>query len=45
MYAGLVDGGFAIPAVPYEQIPEHFLRQIVRNPTGEPAGTIVVSTA
>lgn len=45
MYAGLVDDGFAIPPVPYEQIPDQFLRKIVRNTTGEPAGTVVVSTA
>ncbi|MCU0832714.1 MAG: L,D-transpeptidase [Rhizobiaceae bacterium] len=44
MYAGFVDGGFRLPTVPYQQIPEQFRRQIVRNSTGYPAGTIVVDT-
>mgnify|MGYP000238811746 CR=1 FL=1 len=44
MYASVTDGGFTIPAVPYQKIPERFLRQVVRNPTGEDRGTIVVDT-
>jgi lipoprotein-anchoring transpeptidase ErfK/SrfK len=44
MYEGYVDGGFKLPGIPYEQIPEAFRRQIVRNSTGYPAGTIVVDT-
>ncbi|WP_421852594.1 L,D-transpeptidase [Oricola sp.] len=44
MYAGLSDGGFNIPAVPYQQVPKKFHRQIVRNRTGEGPGTIVVET-
>jgi lipoprotein-anchoring transpeptidase ErfK/SrfK len=44
LYAARTDGGFNLPAIPYEQIPEQFRRQIVRNSTGYPAGTIVVDT-
>lgn len=45
MYAAREDGGFSIPAVPYQQIEPQFLRQIVRDPTGEAPGTLVVNTA
>jgi len=44
MYAALTDGGFAVPAVPYQKIKPQFRRQIVVNTTGEPPGTIVVHT-
>lgn len=44
MYGAFTDGGFNLPAIPYEAIPEQFRRQIVRNTTGYPAGTIVVDT-
>ncbi|MEM9575235.1 MAG: L,D-transpeptidase, partial [Pseudomonadota bacterium] len=44
MYAARKDGGFNIPAVPYEKINRKYLRQVVRDPTGERAGTIVVNT-
>ena len=44
MYASVQDGGFTIPAVPYTKIPERFLRQVVKDPTGESRGTIVVDT-
>lgn len=44
MYAARRDGGFSIPAVPFERINEKYLRQVVRDPTGERAGTIVVNT-
>ncbi|WP_306118164.1 MULTISPECIES: L,D-transpeptidase [unclassified Roseitalea] len=44
MYASVTDGGFTIPAVPYQNIDPRFLRQEVRNTTGEPEGTIVVET-
>ena len=44
MYAARKDGGFSIPAVPYQKINEKYLRQVVRDPTGERAGTIVVNT-
>lgn len=45
MYAAVEDGGFAIPAVPYQQIDPRFLRQIVRDPTGQRPGTLVVDTS
>ena len=44
MYAAVSDSGYNIPAVPYTKVPERFLRQIVRDPTGEPKGTLVVDT-
>ena len=44
MYAARRDGGFNIPAVPFQKINEKYLRQVVRDPTGERAGTIVVNT-
>ena len=44
MYAGLTDGGFAVPAVPYQKVKSEFRRQIVVDPTGEAPGTIVVHT-
>lgn len=44
MYAAKNDGGFTIPAIPYEQLDPRLLRQVVRNTTGEPEGTIVVDT-
>ncbi len=44
MYAGLSDGGFAVPEVPYAKVEPKFRRQIVVDPTGEAPGTIVVHT-
>jgi lipoprotein-anchoring transpeptidase ErfK/SrfK len=44
MYGPIEDEGFQIPAVPIEKIDPQFLRQIVDDPTGQPAGTIVVDT-
>ena len=44
MYGQIADGGFVIPAVPYQQIPPRFYRQRVQNTTGQPAGTVVVDT-
>lgn len=44
MYAARNDGGFSIPAVPFQKINEKYLRQVVRDPTGEREGTIVVNT-
>lgn len=44
-YAALEDGGHYIPAIPYQQMDPKFYRQRVVNPTGEPAGTVVVDTA
>jgi lipoprotein-anchoring transpeptidase ErfK/SrfK len=45
MYGPVYDGGFEVPAVPIEQMDPRFLRQVVSDPTGEPAGTIVVDTS
>lgn len=45
MYAAVDDGGYALPAIPYGKVDARFLRQTVPNPTGEPAGTLVVDTA
>ena len=45
MYSGFTDGGFKIPAIPYQSVPEQFRRQIVSNNTGYPEGTIVVDPA
>lgn len=42
MYAGLTDGGFVVPPVPYQKIKPEFRRQIVVDPTGEAPGTIVI---
>ncbi|WP_075292079.1 L,D-transpeptidase [Pararhizobium arenae] len=44
MYAPVEDGGFSIPAVPFEKIDPRFYRQRVIDPTGEAPGTIVVDT-
>jgi lipoprotein-anchoring transpeptidase ErfK/SrfK len=44
MYAGLTDGGFSVPEVPYLKVDPKFRRQIVVDPTGEAPGTIVVHT-
>jgi lipoprotein-anchoring transpeptidase ErfK/SrfK len=44
MYASLTDGGFVVPAVPYQKVKPEFRRQIVVDPTGEAPGTIVVHT-
>jgi lipoprotein-anchoring transpeptidase ErfK/SrfK len=45
IYAGIEDGEFFIPPVPYTKINSKFHRQVVDDPTGEPPGTIVVETA
>lgn len=45
MYGPVFDNGFEVPAVPYDRIDRQFLRQIVRDPTGEPPGTVVVDTS
>lgn len=41
-YAAVTDGGYDLPAVPYEQIDPRYYRQRVENSTGEPPDTIVV---
>ncbi|MFC3075142.1 L,D-transpeptidase [Shinella pollutisoli] len=43
-YAALEDGGHLIPAVPYTRMDPKYYRQRVKDPTGEPAGTVVVDT-
>lgn len=45
MYGAQMDGGRLIPAVPFRKIDPRYYRQLVDDPTGEPAGTIVVDTA
>ncbi|MBL8583064.1 MAG: L,D-transpeptidase [Rhizobiaceae bacterium] len=45
MYGPVSDGGFDVPAVPYEKIDRQFLRQVVPDPTGERPGTVVVDTS
>ncbi|MET0600337.1 MAG: L,D-transpeptidase [Mesorhizobium sp.] len=44
MYAAVSDGGFDLPAIPFEKIDPQYLRQIVPDPTGQQPGTIVVDT-
>ncbi|QRM42762.1 L,D-transpeptidase [Rhizobium sp. BG4] len=44
MYGPIEDGGFLIPAVPYQQIDPRFYRRQVIDPTGQAPGTIVVDT-
>lgn len=43
-YAAVQDAGHLIPAIPYQQMDPKYYRQRVTNPTGEPAGTVVVDT-
>jgi lipoprotein-anchoring transpeptidase ErfK/SrfK len=45
MYASIADGGFTLPAVPFQKIDPKWRRQVVVDPTGEKPGTIVVNTA
>jgi lipoprotein-anchoring transpeptidase ErfK/SrfK len=42
MYGPVLDEGFEVPAVPYQQIDHQFLRQVVPNDTGQKPGTIIV---
>ena len=44
MYGPVEDGGFLIPAVPFQRIDPRFYRQRVIDPTGEAPGTVVVDT-
>jgi len=44
MYGPIEDNGYLIPAVPFDQIDPRFYRQRVSDPTGMPAGSIVVDT-
>ncbi len=43
MYASMQDGPYILPAIPYEKVPREYRRQIVRDPTGEAPGTIIIS--
>ena len=45
MYGPIYDEGYEIPAVPLERMNARFLRQVVDDPTGERAGTIIVDTS
>ena len=45
MYAARVDEGYELPAIPIGKVNRRFLRQIVQDPTGEPAGTVVVDVS
>lgn len=44
MYGTVSDGGFVIPAIPYQRINPRYYRQRVVDPTGERPGTVVVDT-
>ena len=44
MYGPVEDGGYLIPAVPYQQIDPIYYRQRIKDPTGEAPGTVVVDT-
>lgn len=45
MYGPVYDEGYEIPAVPIQRMDARYLRQVVSDPTGEPAGSIVVDTS
>ena len=42
-YAATMDAGIAIPALPVDQIPEAYRRQVVNFASNEPAGTIIIN--
>nr|WP_099865153.1 L,D-transpeptidase [Pararhizobium haloflavum] len=44
MYGPMPQEQFPLPAIPVEQIDPIYFRQLVDDPTGEPAGTVVVDT-
>ncbi|MFT4150904.1 MAG: L,D-transpeptidase [Paracoccaceae bacterium] len=44
-YAARSDSNFTVPALPVEQIPEQFRRQLVDYPTGEAPGTVIIDPA
>lgn len=44
MYGPVTDGGFRIPGIPLNRVPDRLKRQIVNDPTGEAPGTVVVDT-
>jgi lipoprotein-anchoring transpeptidase ErfK/SrfK len=44
IYGQVFDGGYQVPAVPYQQIDARFYRQEVESPFAERPGTIIVDT-
>jgi lipoprotein-anchoring transpeptidase ErfK/SrfK len=44
-YLATADNGFAVPAVPVEQVPEPYRRQIVAYETEQAPGTIIINPA
>lgn len=44
MYAAVTDDGYALPGINIDKVDHRYLRQLVDDPTGEKAGTIVVDT-
>lgn len=45
MYGPVLDEGYEVPGIPIKKVPAQFRRQIVRDPTGERPGTLVVDTS
>lgn len=43
-YSSVTDAGYVVPAIPSEKIPAQYRRQIVKYPTDEKPGTIIVDT-
>jgi lipoprotein-anchoring transpeptidase ErfK/SrfK len=44
-YLATADNGFAVPAVPVEQVPEPYRRQVVAYETDQAPGTIIINPA
>ena len=42
-YAALVDSGLNVPAIPVEQVPPDYQRQLVAYETDQPVGTIIIN--
>ena len=45
VYGPVLDGGFNVPAIPYQQIDARYYRRQVQSPFGEAPGTIIVDTS
>ncbi len=43
-YSSVTDAGYVVPAIPSEKIQPQYRRQIVKYPTDEKPGTIIVDT-
>ena len=41
-YAAVVDAGLSVPAIPVEQVPPDYQRQLVNYETDQPVGTIII---